>query len=134
MTPRAFLRLAISRARTSIYLRLLNLRLWLMLHLAYRQIRKGELFMIDQTSSIEPTGTTEIKPGLKTSEFYMPHILALLGAAVTFGLLTTPLADNLAGAIAAAVPAVAGLLGAAQAAATYIKGRVSLKTAVALKK
>ncbi len=90
--------------------------------------------MNEQTSSIEPAGTTEIKPGLKTSEFYMPAILSVLGAAVTFGLLTTPLADNLAGAIAAAVPAVAGLLGAAQAAAAYIKGRVSLKTAVALKK
>lgn len=88
----------------------------------------GETF----SSSIEPA--PPIKSGVKTSEFYMPPILAVLGALVTFGLLTTPLADNLAGAIAAAVPAVAGLLGAAQAAAAYIKGRVSLKTVVALKK
>ncbi len=79
-------------------------------------------------------GSTEpapaLKPGLQTTEFYMTPIIGALGALVSFGLLTTPLADSLAGAIAAAVPAVAGLLGAAWTAATYIKKRVELKIAL----
>ena len=75
-----------------------------------------------------------VKPGVKTSEFYMPTILSALGMLVSFGLLSTPLADELGGAIAAALPAIAGLIGAVSAAVVYIRGRVSLKTAVALKR
>lgn len=68
-----------------------------------------------------------MKPGLKTTEFYMPAILALLGFLVSMGLLNTELSQQLATAIAAAVPAAAGLIGAVWAAVTYIKGRVALK-------
>lgn len=120
------------------YYRLLSYKLWLMLHVAYWRIQKGDLqmedgYMIqDETFEIEPAEL--IKPGVKTSEFYMTPILALLGVLVSFGLLTTPLADQVATAIMAAVPAALGLIGAVQAAVKYIQGRVSLKTAVALKR
>lgn len=70
----------------------------------------------------------EIKPGLKTSEFYMAPILSILGLLVSLGLLTTPLSDNVATAIAAAVPAAVGLIGSISAAVTYIKGRVTIKS------
>ena len=75
----------------------------------------------------------EIKPGVKTSEFYMPTIMAALGLLVSLGLLTTPLADEVATAIAAAVPAAVGLIGAVSAAVNYIRGRVTIKTSVLLK-
>jgi len=99
----------------------------------YQKPDEGE-FISGELVSIEPAGTTEIKPGLKTTEFYVPTMTAALGLLVSLGLLTTPLADDVTTAIAAAVPAVVGLIGAVQAAAAYIKGRTSLKTAVALKK
>lgn len=70
------------------------------------------------------------KPGLKTTEFYMPTITAVMGLLVTIGLLTTPLADDVATAIAAAVPAALGLIGSVVAAVQYIKGRVILKSAI----
>ncbi len=68
-----------------------------------------------------------MKPGIKTTEFYMPTIMAALGLLVSLGLLTTPLADGVATAIAAAVPAAVGLVGAVQAAVEYIRGRARLK-------
>lgn len=74
------------------------------------------------TIEIEP-----LKPGVQTSEFYMPTITAVLGFLVSFGLLTTPLSDQVVTAIAAAVPAMVGLIGAVSAATEYIKGRVLLK-------
>jgi len=71
-----------------------------------------------------------MKPGLKTTEFYMPSIAAALGFLVSLGLLTTPLSDNVTTAIAAAVPAAVGLIGAVMAAVEYIRGRVALKAAL----
>lgn len=68
-----------------------------------------------------------MKPGIKTTEFYMPAITAVLGLLVSLGLLSTPLADGVATAIAAAVPAAVGLIGAVQAAVEYIRGRARLK-------
>jgi hypothetical protein len=68
-----------------------------------------------------------LKPGIKTTEFYMPTITAALGLLVSWGLLTTPLANDVATAIAAAVPATVGLIGAVVAAVGYIRGRVALK-------
>lgn len=73
-----------------------------------------------------------MKPGYKTTEFYMPTITAVLGLLVSLGLLSTPLADGVATAIAAAVPAMAGLIGAVAAAVAYIRGRVALKTQSAI--
>lgn len=73
--------------------------------------------------------TTEVKSGVKTSEFYMPTVTAALGLLVALGLLTTELADSVAGAIAAAVPAVVGLIGAVLAAVEYIKSRTAVKEA-----
>jgi hypothetical protein len=99
--------------------RLLAAQMHLMMLWGYKQ---GECKMQD------------IKPGVKTSEFYMPTITALLGFLVSFGLLTTPLADQVGTAIAAAVPAVVGLIGAVQAAVNYIRGRVTLKNSVLLRK
>jgi hypothetical protein len=100
------------------YYRQLSAQMWLMLHIAYWRIQKGEFAM------------QSVKSGVKTSEFYMPAILATLGLLVSLGLLTTPLAENLTSAIAAAVPAVAGLIGAVSAAVEYIRGRALLKASV----
>jgi len=71
-----------------------------------------------------------MKSGLKTTEFYMPLITSGLGLLVSLGLLTTPLSDNVTTAIAAAVPAAVGLIGAVMSAVAYIRGRVALKTAL----
>lgn len=68
-----------------------------------------------------------MKPGYKTTEFYMPTITAVLGLLVSLGLLTTELADGVATAILAAVPAMAGLLGAVALAVQYMRTRFNLK-------
>lgn len=75
----------------------------------------------------------DIKPGVKTTEFFTPALTAVLGLLVSLGLLTTPLADQLTSAIMAAVPAVAGLIGAVILAVEYMRGRVILKTNVLLR-
>lgn len=71
-----------------------------------------------------------MKPGYKTTEFYMPTITAVLGLLVSLGLLTTELADGVATAIMAAVPAMAGLIGAVALAVQYIRTRFHLKQQV----
>lgn len=68
-----------------------------------------------------------MKPGIKTTEFYMPAITAVLGLLVSLGLLNTELANGVATAIAATVPAVAGLIGAVALAVQYIRTRFHLK-------
>lgn len=68
-----------------------------------------------------------MKAGIKTTEFYMPMIAALLGLLVSLGLLTTELADGVATAIAAAVPAAVGLIGAVGLAVQYVRSRFHLK-------
>ena len=68
-----------------------------------------------------------MKPGLKTTEFYMAPIVAILGLLVSLGLLNTPLSEDVSTAIAAAVPAMVGLIGAVGAAVAYIRGRIELK-------
>ena len=70
---------------------------------------------------------SDLKPGLKTTEFYAGPITAVLGLLVSLGLLTTPLADQVATAIAAAVPAMAGLIGAVVLAVQYVRTRFHLK-------
>jgi len=71
-----------------------------------------------------------MKPGLQTTEFYMPLITSGLGLLVSLGLLTTPLVDDVVTAVAAAVPAAVGLIGAVMSAVAYIRGRVALKAAL----
>jgi uncharacterized membrane protein YdbT with pleckstrin-like domain len=68
-----------------------------------------------------------MKTGIKTTEFWTPIITAFLGLLVSLGLLTTELADGVATAIMAAVPAVAGLIGAVVLAVQYIRTRFHLK-------
>lgn len=108
----------------------------LMMLWGYKQgeIRMNFQIVEDGNGEGETVEMTEIKPGIKTSEFYMPAITAALGFLVSFGLLTTPLADQVGTAIAAAVPAMVGLVGAVQAAVNYIRGRITLKNSILLRK
>jgi fumarate reductase subunit D len=68
-----------------------------------------------------------MKAGIKTTEFWMPVIAAFLGLLVSLGLLTTELAEDVATAVVAAIPALAGLIGAVVLAVQYIKTRFDLK-------
>ena len=73
-----------------------------------------------------------MKPGWKTSEFYVTIITALSSIAVAFGVLSQAEATELAAAVGQVVAAVIGLVGAVLPVVAYVKGRSAVKEATAL--
>ena len=70
-----------------------------------------------------------MKPGYKTSEFYVTIFAALGSLAVAFGVLAQAEADSLSTAIGQLASAIIVLVGAVQPVVAYIKGRAEVKTA-----
>ena len=74
-----------------------------------------------------------MKPGYKTSEFYVTIFAALGSLAVAFGVLAQAEADSLSTAIGQLASAIIVLVGAVQPVVAYIKGRAEVKSAAEFK-
>ena len=70
-----------------------------------------------------------MKPGYKTSEFYVTIFAALGSLAVAFGVLAQAEADRLSTAIGQLASAIIVLVGAVQPIVAYVKGRAEVKAA-----
>ena len=68
-----------------------------------------------------------MKPGYKTSEFYVTIFAALGSLAVAFGVLAQGEADSLVSAIGQVASAVIVFVGAVQPIVAYVKGRAEVK-------
>jgi len=73
-----------------------------------------------------------MKPGYKTSEFYVAIFAAVGAIAVAFGVLTQVETDTATAAIGQLASAVIALEAALQPVIAYIKGRAAIKEAVEL--
>ena len=69
-----------------------------------------------------------MKPGYKTSEFYVTIFTALGSIAVAFGVLSQAEASELAAAVGQVAAAVIALIGAVLPVVAYVKGRASVKS------
>ena len=70
-----------------------------------------------------------MKPGYKTSEFYVTIFAALGSLAVAFGVLQQAEADSLVSAIGQVASAIIVLVGAVAPVIAYIKSRAEIKAA-----
>ena len=68
-----------------------------------------------------------MKPGYKTTEFWLTVIAQILAVAVLFGVVTAEQVDTLNGAIESAVKAFIGLWLAVAPLVEYIRSRAALK-------
>jgi fumarate reductase subunit D len=69
-----------------------------------------------------------MKPGVKTSEFYLTVVFALIGVLVALGVISQEQAETLSAAIVQAVTAGAGLIVAVLPIWKYIDSRTKLKS------
>lgn len=69
----------------------------------------------------------KMKPGYKTTEFWLTVFAQVSGLVVLFGVLDSKQADTLVEAVTRLIEAVAGLLVAVAPLVTYIKERSNLK-------
>jgi len=70
-----------------------------------------------------------MKPGFKTSEFWLTVLAGVFGVVVLFGALTGSEADSIVAAVELLIKSVTGLVVALAPLIAYIKGRAEVKQA-----